>query len=90
MKEIKPGALVTENLDSAATNTIQVDTVIISMGLSENRKLYEQLRQAGENAYLVGDARGEASAPTEKSPTWETARRLREAISDGFEVAMRL
>ena len=38
------------------TSTIDVDTVVIATGLASEQCLYDQLMEAGKEAYLVGDA----------------------------------
>ena len=52
--EIRPNEILVE--DRKETFTIPADTVIMAIGLKAQQGLYQQLCEAGKEAYLVGDA----------------------------------
>lgn len=57
---------------------IAADTVMLSLGVKENRSLAEQLSARYKNVHLIGDACGGG------------IRRIREAIADGFALGMKI
>lgn len=72
LSEISNDGVVIE-VDSSEKENLQVDTLVISLGLSPNRKLYYDLLGRTPNLYLIGDAR--------------EARNVMGAIWDAYEVA---
>ncbi|MHB8072396.1 NAD(P)/FAD-dependent oxidoreductase [Desulfosporosinus fructosivorans] len=58
---------------------IEADSVMLSLGVKENKKLYERLSKKFENVHLIGDGVGEG-----------VIRRTREAIRDGYDIGMRI
>lgn len=58
---------------------IAADTVMLSLGVKENRKLADQLSARFANVHLIGDAAGGGGI-----------RRIREAVADGFELGMKI
>jgi len=58
---------------------IEADTVMLSLGVRENRKLADQLSAKYKNVHLIGDASGGGGI-----------RRIREAIADGFALGMKI
>jgi len=76
VKEIKPKEVKIERADGS-TGVIPADTVIVAIGLNENRKLYNQLLKKFKNVHLIGDAVG-----------GDEIRRTKEAVRDGYEIGM--
>jgi len=82
--------------ETGQEESIPAKSVVSSVGISKNRALFEEVARAFDSVHLIGDAVGldEASeqlAPNERpQPYWEKARRVREAVRDGYQVAMKV
>lgn len=91
VEKILPDSVLIKDLSSGKMNRIEAETVIIALGIESNHVLYDQLRLTGSRVFVIGDAVGESGGfCLDDAPVWQDARRLREAIRDGFEVAMEL
>lgn len=73
----KQGAQV-KNTETGEESLIACDTVLLSLGVEENRELYEHIRSAFPQAQLIGDA----TCPR------GTVTRTLEAINAGYQVGM--
>lgn len=58
---------------------IKCDSVMLSMGVEANKKLYDKLTKKFKNVHLIGDGVGDGEI-----------RRTREAIRDGYDIGMRI
>jgi 2,4-dienoyl-CoA reductase (NADPH2) len=58
---------------------IVADTIMLSLGVKENRKLADQLATKFKNVYMIGDGAGGGEI-----------RRTREAVRDGYDIGMRI
>jgi len=58
---------------------IKADSIMLSLGVKENKKLYDKLSKKFKNIHLIGDAVGDGET-----------RRTREAIRDGYDIGMRI
>jgi len=77
VKEITPeGVKVTK--EDGSEGFIAADTVMLSLGVRENKTFADQLSAKFKQVYLIGDASG------------GDIRRIREAIADGFELGMKI
>jgi NADH:flavin oxidoreductases, Old Yellow Enzyme family len=76
VKEITRNGVIIVKLDGSE-GFVPADTVIVAIGLLENRKLYEQLSSRFKNVHLIGDGAG-----------GREIRRTMEAVRDGYEVGM--
>jgi pyruvate/2-oxoglutarate dehydrogenase complex dihydrolipoamide dehydrogenase (E3) component len=56
LKEIKDGAIITENVESGAEARIKVDSVVLALGSKPNTTLKESIEALGYNTYVIGDA----------------------------------
>ena len=60
LEEICDGKAVLKSKDKKTGETKQFevpcDTVVIAVGYRENNSLYNKLKEAGVNVYLIGDA----------------------------------
>ncbi|MFC1937866.1 FAD-dependent oxidoreductase, partial [Chloroflexota bacterium] len=74
-REIVPQGLVVTTREGE-TKTIEADTIVLAAGAISNNKLYEELRGKVPEVYLVGDS--------------VEPRTIRDAIADGFRVALEL
>lgn len=57
VKEITENSVIAEGSDGSET-VLPADKVIICMGFSPNKKLYEELKEKYDNVVLIGDANG--------------------------------
>ncbi|WP_041272594.1 NAD(P)/FAD-dependent oxidoreductase [Desulfitobacterium hafniense] len=76
VKEFTPAGVRVIKQDGSE-DFIAADTVMLSLGVQENRKLYNQLAAKFNNVHLIGDAAG-----------GNEIRRTREAIRDGYAIGM--
>ena len=74
-KEFVPQGLVL-NTKEGETKTIEADTIVFATGALPNNRLYEELKGKVPEIYLVGDC--------------VQPRTIRDAIADGFRVALAL
>lgn len=58
---------------------IKADTIMLSLGVEDNKKLYEQLSRWFKNIHLIGDGAG-----------GDEIRRTKEAVRDGYEIGMKI
>ncbi len=78
VKEITPDGVKVIKPDGSE-GFIEADTVMLSLGLEENRKLADQLGAKFKNVHLIGDGAGGGEI-----------RRTKEAIRDGYEIGMKI
>lgn len=76
VKEITPNG-VKIIAEDGVQGFIPADTVIVSVGVKENRELFNQLTRKFKNVHLIGDGAG-----------GNEIRRTKEAVRDGFEIGM--
>ena len=58
---------------------IKADSIMLALGIKENKMLYDKLSKKYNIVHLIGDAVGDSEV-----------RRTREAIRDGYDVGMRI
>lgn len=75
----KKGAKV-KNLETGETSLLECDTVLLSLGVEQNTKLYDEIVKEFPQAKLIGDA---------TTPDGKVYRTL-EAVKGGYETAMNL
>ncbi|RDB64441.1 NADH:flavin oxidoreductase [Gordonibacter sp. 28C] len=95
VKEVLPTGVLAVNTKTGEEIKVSADTVMPSLGVQENTTLFNELSKEFESVYLIGDGAGAQPAPEAKEgerpvPEWELARRIREAVRDGFNVGMGL
>lgn len=78
VKEITSKGVKTIKADGTE-GFIPADTVIVSVGIEENKELYNQLTKKFKNVHLIGDGAG-----------GKEIRRTMEAVRDGFDISMRI
>ncbi|QGF22424.1 FAD-dependent oxidoreductase [Raineyella fluvialis] len=76
--EVTAHGILVEEIESGQQDHLEVDTVILTLGVETNDNLYRQLCQSFDSVHLIGDA----STPTGK------VKRTLEAISEGYCAAM--
>jgi 2,4-dienoyl-CoA reductase-like NADH-dependent reductase (Old Yellow Enzyme family)/thioredoxin reductase len=64
-------AITLENLKESSRVSINVDKVVLALGVRPNNSLYPRLKDKFDNVFLLGDAR--------------SARRIADAIREGFD-----
>ena len=75
----KKGAKV-QNVETGEEQLIECDTVLTSLGVEQNTKLYDEIAKAFPNAKLIGDA---------TTPAGKVYRTL-EAVKGGYQASMAL
>lgn len=75
----KKGAKV-QNLETGEIQTLECDTVLLSLGVEQNTKLFDEIVKVFPQATLIGDA---------TTPDGKVYRTL-EAVKGGYETAMEL
>ena len=73
----KKGAKV-QNVETGEEQLLECDTVLLSLGVEANTKLYDEVVKAFPNAKLIGDA---------TTPAGKVYRTL-EAVNAGYKEAM--
>lgn len=92
--EVTRNGLKVVNLDDGKEEFIPAKTIIPSLGATSNTELYDKLSKTLDNVHLIGDGSGNTveAEPSvhdgRPAPNWEKARRLREAVKDGYEIGM--
>lgn len=76
--EVTDRGIRVEDVESGKREEIEVDTVILAMGVETNDDLYQRLKTQFDNVHLIGDA---------TTGTGKVKRTL-EAISEGYVTAM--
>jgi len=76
--EVTDHSVLVEDVESGKREHIEVDTVILALGVETNDTLYKRLSSEFENVRLIGDA---------TTPDGKVKRTL-EAISEGYATAM--
>ncbi len=76
LKEIQANRILLEDLQSQTEKSVEIDKVVISLGVRSMDLLYNELRDRFDNVKLLGDAR---------SP-----RRIADAVREGFDKAFLL
>jgi 2,4-dienoyl-CoA reductase (NADPH2) len=76
--EVDDTGVRVEHLDSGEEEHVDVDTVILALGVETNDTLYQELAADFPHVHLIGDA---------TTPTGKVKRTL-EAIGEGYRVAM--
>jgi 2,4-dienoyl-CoA reductase-like NADH-dependent reductase (Old Yellow Enzyme family)/thioredoxin reductase len=76
LMKIKNDSIIITDMGKMKELELRVDKVVLSLGGEPDRRLYEQIRGAFNNVFLLGDA----CAP----------RRIANAVQEGFEKAMLL
>ncbi len=71
LKEIQADRILLEDLQSQTEKSVEIDKVVISLGVRSMDLLYNELRDRFDNVKLLGDAR---------SP-----RRIADAVREGFD-----
>ena len=78
LTEVTANGIWVEQVDSGHREFIEVDTVILALGVETNEATYSRLKTHFSNIRLIGDA---------TTPTGKVKRTL-EAISEGYSTAM--
>ena len=78
LTEVTANGIWVEQVDSGHRELIEVDTVILALGVETNEATYSRLKTHFSNIRLIGDA---------TTPTGKVKRTL-EAISEGYSTAM--
>jgi 2,4-dienoyl-CoA reductase (NADPH2) len=78
VKEITPAGVKVIDKDGLE-GFVDVDTVMLALGVKENRKLADQLAAKFKNVHLIGEGTGGGET-----------RRTREAVADGYEIGMKI
>ncbi|MDR0593457.1 MAG: FAD-dependent oxidoreductase [Bifidobacteriaceae bacterium] len=76
--EVTAAGVRLRHLDSGQEEVVEVDTVILALGVETNDALYQQLAASFDNVHLIGDA---------TTPVGRVKRTL-EAIGEGYRAAM--
>ena len=73
--EVTPAGLVVTTKEGER-KTIEADTIVLSVGSISDRKLYEEIKGKVSETYLVGDC--------------VEPRTIRDAVADGFRIALHI
>ncbi|WOQ18038.1 FAD-dependent oxidoreductase [Raineyella sp. W15-4] len=76
--EVTAQGILVEEVETGQQDHLEVDTVILALGVETNDSLYRHLREAFDHVHLIGDA---------TTPPGKVKRTL-EAISEGYCAAM--
>jgi 2,4-dienoyl-CoA reductase (NADPH2) len=78
VKEILPNGVKVTKQDGSES-VIPAKTIMLSLGLESNTKLYNQLARKFKNVHLIGDGKG-----------GKEIHRIKEAIADGYEIGFKI
>ena len=73
MMQIVPNGLVIEEIESGKQTEVEVDQVIIAMGVTAYNPLEESFRKHFDHVFVIGDAAGHTSLSDATKGGFETA-----------------